>query len=128
MNCTGGGNCIKACPRNIMQLVPKRVRVMVHCSTQDKLKAVTDVCGVGCISCMKCVKTCPAKALSLIGNRIEVDQAACLAYGDACREACVESFPRTILRRQFAPQRAESELTAHPVEAPVAETAPQAQA
>ena len=126
-NCTGCGNCIKACPRNIMQLVPKRVRIMVHCSTQDKLKAVTDVCGVGCISCMKCVKACPAKALSLLGGRIEVDQAACLAYGDECREACVDSCPRKILRREFEPQR--EEIAASAVEQPpVAETAPQAQA
>ncbi|MDL2313730.1 Fe-S cluster domain-containing protein, partial [Desulfovibrio sp. OttesenSCG-928-C14] len=103
LNCTGCGNCVKACPRNIMTLVPKRARVMVHCSTQDKLKAVSDVCQVGCISCMRCVKACPAKALKLINNRIEVDHAKCLEFGFPCLEVCVDACPRKILRHKCQP-------------------------
>ena len=54
--CTACGNCVRSCPNGIMEIVPQAARVMVLCSSQDKGKAVADVCGAGCISCMKCVK------------------------------------------------------------------------
>ncbi|MBQ8173190.1 MAG: Fe-S cluster domain-containing protein [Mailhella sp.] len=96
--CTGCGQCVKVCPRDVLQLIPRRARVVVKCSTQDKLKAVMDVCKVGCIHCSKCVKVCPASAISLENDRIQIDQRACLAYGEDCGMACVEACPRKILR------------------------------
>lgn len=37
--CTGCGKCAETCPRNVLELVPARARVMVFCSTKDRLKA-----------------------------------------------------------------------------------------
>jgi electron transport complex protein RnfB len=96
--CTGCGKCEKVCPRNVLQLIPKRSRVMISCSTKDKLKAVMDVCKVGCIHCSKCVKSCPAQAIHMINDRIQIDQKKCLEYGDSCEHACVKGCPRKILR------------------------------
>ncbi|MBQ9104688.1 MAG: 4Fe-4S dicluster domain-containing protein, partial [Mailhella sp.] len=48
--------------------------------------------------CSKCVKVCPASAISLENDRIQIDQRACLAYGENCGMACVEACPRKILR------------------------------
>ena len=96
--CTGCGKCTHACPRNILELIPRRARVAVRCSTTDKLRAVMDVCLVGCIQCGKCIKTCPAGAISMKDNRIHIDQQKCLAYGDECELACVKGCPRQILR------------------------------
>ena len=47
--CTGCGSCVKACPRGVLELIPKRAKIAISCSTQDKGKAVMDVCSVGCI-------------------------------------------------------------------------------
>lgn len=96
--CTGCGACTGACPRGVLELVPKRARVAVFCNSHDKLRAVSDVCDVGCIACGKCVRTCPAKALSMKDNRIAVDQRLCLSYGDECGQACIAACPRHILR------------------------------
>ncbi len=96
--CIGCGKCTKICPRNILQLIPKRARVAITCSSQDRLKAVMDVCKVGCIHCEKCVKSCPAKAVSMVNSRIQIDHKLCLEYGDSCGQVCAKGCPRSILR------------------------------
>ncbi|GAB7081340.1 RnfABCDGE type electron transport complex subunit B [Megalodesulfovibrio paquesii] len=96
--CTSCGTCIRTCPNNILELIPRRARVMVFCSTKDKGKAVKDVCEAGCVNCGACIKKCPAKCISNAGGRIAIDHTACLAYGPDCDEACVKACPRNILR------------------------------
>ncbi len=100
--CVSCGICIKACPRSILQLVPRRARVMSHCATKEKMKSVTEVCGVGCINCLKCLKACPAEAITYEKRRIEINHKTCLDYGPACGEACVGACPRGIMRRMGA--------------------------
>lgn len=98
--CVSCGQCIKVCPRSILQLLPRRARVMSYCATREKLKSVSDVCEVGCINCLKCLKACPADCITYEKRRIEIDHAACLAYGPACGEACVSACPRGIMRHR----------------------------
>lgn len=121
VNCTSCGKCVKACPRDIMTIIPQRSRVMVHCSTKDKLKAVSDVCQVGCIKCMKCVKSCPAGAVALEDDRIVIDHFKCLDYGPSCAEACVTGCPRKILRYMCVPLRLAHEM---PQETSAEQTSP----
>ncbi|SDF04626.1 RnfABCDGE type electron transport complex subunit B [Desulfovibrio legallii] len=105
--CTGCGTCIAVCPRGVLELTPLRARVAVYCNTREKLRAVTDVCKVGCIKCMKCVKACPAKAVRLEDNRIVIDHMLCCSYGTSCHEACVAACPRKIFRYTRPPEAAE---------------------
>ncbi len=97
-NCVACGACVRVCPRSVIELIPRRSRVVIHCSTKNAGKAVMDVCRVGCIQCMKCVKSCPAKAIAVEDGRVHINQAACLSYGPACLEVCVPACPRSILR------------------------------
>lgn len=97
--CTGCGTCTQACPRGILELMPKRAKVMVQCNTHDKLRAVTDVCTVGCIKCCRCIKACPAKAINLVDNRIVIDHKLCLNFEGECNLICVDSCARKILRK-----------------------------
>ena len=52
--CTGCGECVRACPRGIMELVPTTQHVFVGCKSQDFGKAVKSICKVGCIGCSMC--------------------------------------------------------------------------
>ena len=97
--CRGWRMCVSACPRGVLELVPRRHRVAVFCNTRDKLRAVTEVCDAGCINCGRCAKACPAKAVSNVAGRMVVDQIKCVSYGPDCGEACVEACARHILRR-----------------------------
>jgi len=71
--CVGCGTCVRTCPKKIIELMPRRARVWVPCSTRDPGKMVKGVCEVGCIACKMCVKVCPAKAVNLEDNVVVID-------------------------------------------------------
>ena len=56
--CTGCGACVKACPRNLVELIPfKQERMLVvACANKEPGKLVKQVCTVGCIGCKMCQK------------------------------------------------------------------------
>jgi len=56
--CTGCGACSKACPRNLIQMVPFRFENMmtVACSSKETGKSTRAFCKVGCIGCGLCAK------------------------------------------------------------------------
>jgi len=64
--CTGCGKCVDACPRSIINLVPKSRQVHVLCRSLDKSKAVKAYCTVGCIACKLCAKQ--SKAFDVSGG------------------------------------------------------------
>ncbi|MDR2573973.1 MAG: Fe-S cluster domain-containing protein [Desulfovibrio sp.] len=113
--CMSCGQCVKVCPRGITQLIPRRARVMIHCSTREKLKSVSDVCEVGCINCLKCLKACPAEAVGYEKGRVEINHEVCLAYGSVCAEACVGACLRGIMHRH-APAPALAPVSIDPSE------------
>ena len=136
-NCVACGKCINACPRGVLQIVPVAHRVMLYCSTHNKAKTAMDACSVGCINCNACVRKCPAKAVSSVDGRIEIDHELCMAYGPECNEVCVDSCPRKVLRctapelierKSEEKAKAEAEKALHKEkqkeEAPKAETVP----
>lgn len=75
--CTGCKACVKACPKNVIDMVPASQKVFVDCKNLDKGKAVKDVCQVGCIACTLCVKACPFDAIHMVNGVAKIDYAAC---------------------------------------------------
>jgi len=75
--CVGCGACAKACPRNIISMVPFKNRQMlaISCSNKDMGKEVKAVCKVGCIGCKACQRN--AGELFVVENnlpRIDYDK------------------------------------------------------
>jgi electron transport complex protein RnfB len=56
--CTGCAACSKACPRNLIQMVPfgHDPMVVVACSSKESGKNTRSFCKVGCIGCGICAK------------------------------------------------------------------------
>ena len=59
--CVGCGACVKACPRQLIKLLPLQEDPMlvIACASLDKAKEVRSYCKVGCIGCGLCVKQAP---------------------------------------------------------------------
>jgi len=56
--CTGCTACVKACPRNLIEMVPfsQENMMVVACRNRESGKVTRSVCKVGCIGCGICAK------------------------------------------------------------------------
>lgn len=85
--CTGCGKCVEACPVQIIELVPRDMKVHVRCSSHDKGPVAKKVCTVACIACTLCVKKCPHDAIRMDDNLAVIDYAKCTNCG-ICAAVC----------------------------------------
>lgn len=90
--CRACGMCVRACPQNLIELVPYDSRYWVSCGSKDRGPVVRGHCKVGCIGCGICVKNCPNNAISLVNNIAHIDYALCSHCG-----LCAEKCPRKII-------------------------------
>ncbi len=91
--CTACGKCVKACPKNIIDLVCADVSYAVSCKSKDKGKAVRAVCSTGCIGCGICAKNCLAQAITLENNLAVIDTKKCANCG-----MCAEKCPQKVIK------------------------------
>lgn len=54
--CVGCENCVAACPKDLIVMVPASAEVHVYCNSPEKGAAKRAVCKTACIACRKCVK------------------------------------------------------------------------
>ena len=85
-------DCVKACPKQLISLVPLKKQAVVRCDNCDKGAMTNKVCKVGCIGCMKCQKVCEAGAVKVEHFHATVDPEKCIGCGK-----CVEACPRHCL-------------------------------
>lgn len=103
--CTACGACVKACPRNIIELRPKGRkdrRVWVNCVNKEKGAVAMKNCKVACIGCGKCVKECPEKVQAFIfkDNLAYIDTDKCIACG-----LCIPVCPTAAILATFTPPK-----------------------
>lgn len=90
--CIGCGACVKACPKNIIKLVPEGTTHIVKCSSCDRGIDTKKYCESGCIGCRMCEKICESGAISVKNNIATIDYEKCTHCG-----ACAEKCPRSII-------------------------------
>lgn len=73
--CTGCGACSKACPRNLISMVPfsQENMMVVACNSKENGKTTRSMCKVGCIGCGICSKQ--TDIFSIGDNLARVDYA-----------------------------------------------------
>lgn len=104
--CTGCGMCAPKCPNVLISIIPKKSRVFVGCSSNDKGAYTRKICSAGCIGCKKCEKTCKFGAIIIKDNLAGIDPEKCTNCGE-CAEVC----PTKVIRVMGLPE-ADSELLA----------------
>lgn len=85
--CAACGMCTKACPKNVIKIMPKDKKVYVKCNSNKPGKIVNAVCKVGCIGCKLCEKACPFEAIKVTDNLAAIDYDVCKSCG-LCAEKC----------------------------------------
>ena len=117
--CVSCGKCVATCPKHIIEIVPKKKKVKVQCSSKDMGKAVMSVCSAGCIGCKICEKTCKFDAIHVIDNIAVIDYDKCKNCG-----MCANKCPKKVITgyRVEAPKPATPAAPAAPAaDAPKAE-------
>ncbi|MCX7908780.1 MAG: RnfABCDGE type electron transport complex subunit B [Ignavibacteria bacterium] len=73
--CTGCGMCVQACPRNVIELYPVDVDVLVLCKNLDDPKTSSQVCKVACNGCGVCARKLDG-AVTILDNlaRINIEK------------------------------------------------------
>ena len=90
--CTACGACVKACPKKIIELLPRDNKTYVKCSNHKTGKEVNAVCKVGCIACKICEKNCEPEAISVDNNLAVIDYKKCQSCG-----VCIEKCPKKVI-------------------------------
>lgn len=90
--CTACGMCVKACPKHIIELMPKDMKVAVLCKNRQEGKVVNAICEAGCIACKICEKNCPFEAIAVNGNLAEIDYEKCKSCG-----ICATKCPKKVI-------------------------------
>lgn len=70
--CTSCEMCVKACPREIIEMHPIDRNVFVFCNNHDDPKKAREVCDVACSSCSACAKNTNG-AIQMINNLAVID-------------------------------------------------------
>ena len=95
-SCKACGKCVSACPKHLIELIPYKQRTFVQCNSNEKGKALMDVCQTGCIGCRICEKNCGAGAITVQNFLAHINVEKCTNCG-----VCAEKCPRKVIRAEL---------------------------
>ena len=108
--CTSCGACVKACPKNLIELRkkgPKSRRIFVSCMNKDKGVIAKKACTNACIGCSLCFKECAFGAIKIENNLAYIDHNKCRL----CRK-CVDVCPTNAIHELNFPPKKEKKAEA----------------
>lgn len=108
--CTSCGACVKACPKNLIELRkkgPKSRRIFVSCMNKDKGVIAKKACTNACIGCSLCFKECAFDAIKIENNLAYIDHNKCRL----CRK-CVDVCPTNAIHKLNFPPKKEKKAEA----------------
>ncbi len=112
--CTACGACVRACPRNIIELrkkAKKDRKIYVACSNCDKGGPARRACKVACIACNKCFNVCEFEAITIENNLAYIDAIRCTF----CRKCVTECPTNSIIELNFPPRKLKTEVSSETI-------------
>lgn len=106
--CVACGACVRACPRNLIELrkkAKKARKIYVACSNCDKGGPARRACKVACTACTKCFKVCEFGAITIDNNLAYIDAKKCTF----CRKCVTECPTSSIIELNFPPRKVKAE-------------------
>ena len=70
--CTGCGLCVKACPKNILELHPVSRKFFVFCKSKDDPMASKAYCKHACFACKICLRGVENDEIVVVNNNAEI--------------------------------------------------------
>jgi ferredoxin len=113
--CVACGACVKACPRDIIELrkkMRKDRKIYVSCVNKDKGGPARKACKVACISCSKCFNVCEYEAITIDNNLAFIDSDKC----KFCRKCEPECPTKSIHELNFPPRKPKVEKETEKIE------------
>ena len=121
--CVACGACVKACPKNIIEMRnkgPESRRIVVTCVNKDKGGIARKACRHACIGCIKCEKECAFGAITVTQNLAYIDDTKC----NLCRQCVNVCATGAIHELNFPPSKTDvAPLIAQEIEKPAKEAA-----
>ncbi len=71
--CTGCGDCVKTCPKDLFSLEPISYRLWVACKNQEAGDLLLDSCEVACTACGRCAMDAPEGLIVMNNNLPLID-------------------------------------------------------
>ena len=103
--CLACGACVKACPRNLIELrkrAKKDRKLYVACSSCDKGAIAKKACRVACIGCNKCLQVCAFNSIRIENWLAYIDADKCTF----CRKCVAECPTGSIVEINFPARKA----------------------
>jgi H+/Na+-translocating ferredoxin:NAD+ oxidoreductase subunit B len=63
--CTGCGDCVTACPKDLFEMIPVRRKLIVQCKSLLEGDTALEVCRVACTGCGICVSDAPEELMHM---------------------------------------------------------------
>lgn len=75
--CTGCGDCVDRCPKDLFSLQPLEQRLWVSCKNEEQGDEVLEACRVACTACGRCAMDAPDGLIAMQHHLPNVDYARC---------------------------------------------------
>lgn len=96
--CTACGDCVTACPRDLIDLQPVAHKLIVQCKAPLAAEAARRICSAACDACGRCATDAGPGLIQMIGNLPVIDWTAALPAAPAALRKATFRCPTGAIR------------------------------
>ena len=108
--CTACGDCVEACPRDLIVLLPLEYKLLVQCKSLLSGDEALEVCSVACNACGRCVADAPAGTMEMRGNLPWIDYTKIDQLGPEVTWRCPTGAIVWVEGKQFVQKKVTPEI------------------